>query len=174
MFTVNMPFMRKFAIIFFLAIYLPANLFAGDKSLPIPRFVTIKAKEANVRVGPGTRYPTKWVIMKQYMPVEIIAEFEYWRQIKDINGDIGWVHKSVLSSRRGCITINKNPVDVTKQANNSSEIIARIETGVICKIHKCVEEYCEISANNEKGWIKRSAIWGIYANENPGSKDEEE
>ncbi|HKH69397.1 MAG TPA: SH3 domain-containing protein, partial [Reyranella sp.] len=79
---------------------------AGDKSaaaqqrkgsgLPIPRFASLRSDEVNVRTGPGPRYPIDWVFKRKAMPVEIVAEFENWRKIRDWQGASGWVHQSLL------------------------------------------------------------------------------
>ena len=75
-------------------------LAATDSGLPVPRFVTLRADKVNVRAGPGARYPVEWVFERKGMPVEIVAEFDTWRKVRDIQGTEGWVHQNLLSSRR--------------------------------------------------------------------------
>jgi len=72
----------------------------ADDALPVPRFVSLKAEEANLRTGPGIRYPVRWVYWKKWLPVEIIEEYDHWRKIRDAEGESGWIHKSLLSGRR--------------------------------------------------------------------------
>jgi len=66
----------------------------SKEKLPIPRFVTIKFDEVNVRTGPVIDCPIEWVFIRKGEPVEIIAEYEQWRKVRDINGEGGWVHAS--------------------------------------------------------------------------------
>ena len=73
----------------------------GRTGLPLPRFVTLRANEVNLRSGPGTRYPIDWVYRRSGMPVEIIDEFDTWRRIRDWQGTEGWVHQSMVQGRRG-------------------------------------------------------------------------
>ena len=77
----------------------------NPSGLPLPRFVTVKAKAATVRVGPGYQYDVAWQYQVGGVPVEIIQEFDVWRKIRDVDGSIGWVHQSMLSgTRAGYVT----------------------------------------------------------------------
>lgn len=58
----------------------------GESGLKLPRFVSLRSNQINARSGPGARYPIEWVYMQKGAPVEIIAEFEIWRQNKRLAG----------------------------------------------------------------------------------------
>src|SRR5262245_57081238 len=77
-----------------------AATLGSETKLPIPRFVSLRSGEVNLRTGPGTNYPVDWVFVRRGMPVEIIAEFDVWRKIRDWQGTVGWVHQSMLDGRR--------------------------------------------------------------------------
>ena len=141
------------------------NYAIAAKKLPIPRFVSIKSNEVNARKGPGTSYPIEWVYIKKGEPVEVIAEFEQWRKIRDIDGGKGWVHSSVISGRRSVIILDKNPINMHYRASNKSTIIAKIEYGVRCSIKKCDKIWCNLSCQDNTGWIKRQNLWGLYDHE---------
>ena len=64
--------------------------------LDIPRFVSLKSDDANIRVGPSVNYPIKLKYVFQNLPLEIIDEFDVWRKSKDHEGNIGWIHKSLI------------------------------------------------------------------------------
>src|SRR4051812_46096299 len=66
----------------------------------LPRYLSLRSDEVNLRTGPGVRYPVDWVLQRRHMPVEVLAEFENWRKIRDWQGTEGWVHQSMLSGRR--------------------------------------------------------------------------
>jgi SH3-like domain-containing protein len=66
----------------------------------LPRFVSLRASEVNLRTGPGIRYPIEWVFKRRDLPVEVVDEFESWRRIRDWEGTLGWVHQSMLRGRR--------------------------------------------------------------------------
>ena len=71
--------------------------------LPIPRYVSLKSDEVNVRTGPGVQYPIEWVFTRRHMPVEVIEQYEYWRKIRDVEGTTGWVHNSMISGKRSAL-----------------------------------------------------------------------
>ena len=72
----------------------------GTETLPIPRYVSLRSDEVNIRTGPGVQYPIEWVFTRRHMPVEVVEQFEHWRKIRDIEGTTGWVHQSMLSGKR--------------------------------------------------------------------------
>ena len=73
---------------------------ASVSGLPVPRFVSLKSDRVNVREGPNKDQDVRWVYTRAGMPVEITAEFENWRRIRDWEGAEGWVYHSLLSGKR--------------------------------------------------------------------------
>lgn len=132
--------------------------------LPVPRFVTLRSDEVNVRTGPGVRYPVEWVFVRKGMPVEITAEFDTWRRIRDIDGAQGWVHQSMLSGRRS-LTVTGKMRTLRREASESAEAMAQVEPGVIGRIRKCHGAWCQVELQGYKGWLQRSEIWGVYPTE---------
>jgi len=143
----------------------PAENQNAGPQLPVPRFVTLATDEVNVRVGPGTNYPIKFIIRKGGLPVEVIREHEIWRQIKDSEGDIGWVHKAMLSGKRAVI-IQKQIQSLLKKPDETAPPVAKLEPGVIAALEECKPDWCNLSVASYEGWIKRSVIWGVYPDEN--------
>jgi len=137
---------------------------AGAESLPVPRFVSLATDEVNLRTGPGMRYPVKLVVRKSGLPVEIVREFDVWRQVRDIDGDDGWVHKSMLSGRRSVI-VKSQVQTIVRKPENGAKPVARLEPGVIARLQTCKGGWCEINASSYSGWIKKETIWGVYPDE---------
>jgi len=132
--------------------------------LPIPRFVSLRTDEANVRTGPGMQYPKQWVLVKKHIPLEIISEYQDWRKVRDIQGDEGWVHKAMLSGKRTGI-VRKNSSKVYKKANISSPQKAVLENGVIAHVELCDKTYCKINVSGVEGYVVSSNLWGVYLGE---------
>src|SRR3989338_5933265 len=86
--------------LFFLLSLMTTTLAYGAEKNSVPRFVSLKPSEVNARVGPGPNYPIEWVYLKAGLPVEVIVEFDTWRKIRDIDRAEGWVHQSMLCSKR--------------------------------------------------------------------------
>lgn len=132
--------------------------------LPLPRFVSLRSHKVNTHVGPGNNYPIEWTFIRQGMPVEIVAEFDTWRQIRDFQGTTGWVHKSLLSGKR-TIVIQEKRRKILKKPTKDAEVVAYAEPGVIGKVIECKKNWCVIQLNGYSGWIPRKFVWGVYPQE---------
>lgn len=138
---------------------------ASSSGLPIPRFVTLAADKVFVRTGPALRYPIKWVYQRVNMPVEIIQEFDTWRKIRDMDGDNGWVHQSLLSGERSVIVKGENNLAVRKDPREGGRVMVYFEPDVVAAAEQCHKEWCEISKDGYSGWTERKFLWGIYDSE---------
>ena len=138
------------------------------QGLKIPRFVSMRLGEVNLRVGPGQRYPIAWVFKKKDMPVEIIEEFDTWRKIRDWEGTEGWVNHAALSGKRSVIVTGEIRA-LRGSPDPQSNPVARVEPGVVGKLLECPAEspgWCRIEADDVRGWIRRTEFWGVYPQEN--------
>lgn len=133
-------------------------------NLPLPRFVSMKAVEGNVRRGPSLTHRVDWVFKHENMPLKIIAEYGHWRRVQDAEGQGGWMHYSLLSGAR-YITVIEEKIRLYLTPNDAAATKAYAEQGALLRLRSCVEEYCEISAQGAYGWAKKSMIWGVNANE---------
>ncbi len=130
----------------------------------LPRFASLRADKVNVRAGPGVRYPISWIFVRKGLPVEIIAEFELWRKVRDIEGTEGWVHKSLLSGHRSAIVTGK--VRTLYRRLNGSVPVLRAEAGVQGGLLACRDKWCRMRISGTDGWLRRGHIWGAYDAEN--------
>ena len=138
--------------------------FTGRTSLPLPRFASLRANQVNARTGPGVRYPIDWVFQRRNMPVEITAEFENWRKIRDEQGTEGWVHRQMLSGKRSVIVIGEIQT-MRRQANGGSPAVARLAPGVVAPVLECNGEWCRVEASGFRGWLPRAGTWGTKPGE---------
>ena len=134
---------------------------APPTGLPVPRFVSLRSAEVNVRTGPGTRYPVEWVFVKRDIPVEITAEFDTWRRIRDWEGTEGWVHQSMLSGKRAIIVLG-DVRTLRRSAGESAGGLAKVEPGVAGKLLHCQTNWCEVNVGGYRGWLQKSEFWGVY------------
>jgi len=146
---------------------LPAAAAAQSRSgdaLPLPRFVSLRAEEVNLRAGPGSRYPVEWVYQRRQMPVEIVAEFENWRKIRDWQGTEGWVHQSMVTGRRSFIVTSREAA-MRSRPEPAAPLAAKLEATVIGSLIECNPQWCRGDAGGVRGWIARAEIWGAYPSE---------
>ncbi len=136
--------------------------------LAIPRFVSLKASEVNSRVGPGPEYQIAWVFKRAGLPVEVLAEFDTWRQVRDSDGGTGWVASTLLSARRTAMVSpwvkGSTSTALTSSRGGLAEV-ARVESGAIVDIMSCDGEACEVYAGSQKGWVPQKNLWGVYPGE---------
>jgi SH3-like domain-containing protein len=137
---------------------------AGESGLPIPRWVSVRASEVNLRTGPGTSYPVEWVYHRKQMPVEIIDEFQAWRKIRDWEGTVGWVHQSMLDGRRTALVVGGEHI-LHNAPEEDSRPVAKVEDGVVGRLMACSSNWCELEADGYSGWLKRGQFWGAYPGE---------
>jgi SH3-like domain-containing protein len=136
--------------------------------LPVPRFVSLKSDRVNVRSGPNKDQDVRWVYTRAGMPVEITAEFENWRRIRDWEGAEGWVYHSLLSGKRAAVVVPKAKdelVPLYDSANAESAVVARLQSGVLGQIKSCDGNWCQINGKNFAGWIQQERLWGAYPKE---------
>jgi len=146
-----------------------APLTTGSVSgLPVPRFVSLKADRVNVRGGPNTDQDVRWVYTRAGMPVEVIAEFENWRRIRDWEGADGWVYHSLLSSKRTAVVVpnlKDELVPLYASADTESKVVAELQGGVLGTLESCSGNWCEFRGKGFDGWVRQDRLWGAYPNE---------
>ena len=141
-----------------------AETLGSETKLPLPRFVSLRSSEVNLRTGPGTNYPVDWVFVRRELPVEVIAEFDVWRKIRDWQGTVGWVHQSMLDGRRTARVTGADR-ELRSEPADSAVAVARLAPGVIGRLLQCEAVWCRIDADGYRGWLKRDEFWGTYPDE---------
>jgi SH3-like domain-containing protein len=136
--------------------------------LPVPRYVSLKSDHVNVRVGPTKDNDVAWVYTRAGLPVEITAEFENWRRVRDSEGAEGWVYHSLLSGRRTAVITMKDKDELAtlyESASTGAAVAARLQAGVVAQIKRCDTGWCRIIGPGFDGWIEKQRLWGVYADE---------
>ena len=138
-------------------------------ALPVPRFVSLKSDKVNVRRGPSTDQAIVWVFSRAGLPVEIIAESENWRRVRDSEGADGWVFHSLLSARRTALiapwTKGEENVPLYSSKSTSARAVAALQAGVLGNVLSCDGEWCNLSVNDYSGYVQQDKLWGVYRGE---------
>jgi SH3-like domain-containing protein len=142
----------------------PEPSILNPSGLPVPRFVALKSNEINVRVGPGTRYPIRFIYRRKGLPVQIVEEFAHWRKIADHKGEGGWVHKGMIEGARTAMILD-NTQNLYAKPSSESRVVMRAEASVIGTLIACEPDWCELQIERRKGWIRKSTIWGVTREE---------
>lgn len=133
-------------------------------NLPIPRYVSLKAEEGNVRRGPSLSHRIDWVFTRRNMPLQVTGEYGHWRRVQDREGLGGWVHYSLLSGVRHVI-IDSDLTALRLKPASDAAVNAYAEAGVVARLEDCTLDWCRITASGNKGWVEKKAIWGVAPSE---------
>ena len=152
------------SLLFIVAASASASERGAVTNLPLPRFVSLKASEGNVRRGPSLTHRIDWVFKRRDMPLEITAEHGHWRRVRDRDGAGGWVHYSLLSGTR-YVLIEQDMLALYQRADPATPVMARLELGVIARLGKCSVNWCRLSSAGYKGWAPKEALWGVMPDE---------
>ena len=141
-----------------------AKLTVRGSGLPVPRFVSLKFNETNLRAGPGSEYPVLWQYRQAGLPLLVDAEFGVWRKVRDADGTTGWMHGAGLSLRRMAF-IHEGMAKIYQQDSSESGVVAVAEKNALLELESCPKNWCRVTTDTVKGWVQRTAIWGVLKNE---------
>jgi SH3-like domain-containing protein len=147
---------------------------AGADGLKALRYVSLKADRVYLRKGPGAEYPVAWEFQRAGLPVEVIREFDVWRQVRDASGTVGWVHSSLLSGRRTALVLPwelkegqlQPPLATLRYDDHeTASPVAQVEAGALVSIIACEKGWCRVSIGSHRGYIEQTKLWGTYPDE---------
>ena len=133
-------------------------------NLPLPRFVSLKAAEGNVRRGPSLTHRIDWVFKRRHMPLKITAEHGHWRRVEDRDGFGGWVHYSLISGNR-TVLVEQDMLTLHTRPDPKTPVVAALEAGVVAQLGACGPEWCRLRSDGYRGWAPKSALWGVGPDE---------
>jgi SH3-like domain-containing protein len=146
-------------------LFLPLFLLCFALSLPAAaepaRYASIRRDEAFLREGPSYAHKVLWVYRRKNYPVLIIASFDAWRRVKDVDGTVGWMHHTQLSDARTAVFIGFTKSLLREDSKPSSRIVAYAEPGVVAKLKACKPAVCEVETSGVEGWVSKKNIWGV-------------
>ena len=132
--------------------------------LPLPRYVSLKGSKGNARRGPSLSHRIDWVFTHPGMPLKVTAEFGHWRRVEDRDGQGGWIHYTLISGVRH-VVITQDMVSLHARPDEKAEVTAKAQSGAIARLDKCNSTWCEIDADGAAGWLPKTDIWGVDADE---------
>jgi SH3-like domain-containing protein len=138
------------------------------------RYASLKSDRVVARQGPGRNHPIARVFERAGLPVAVLRESEVWREVRDAGGTVGWVHSSLLSSRRTALILPWEVKEGQAQApvamlrddgRDTARAVAQVEAGVLVGIISCASRWCRVSIGEHRGWIEQAKLWGTYPDE---------
>lgn len=161
-------FLRAFLILFALtSVSLAGQTSESESGMSLPRMVSLRSDNVHARKGPGKNYPIEWIYKQKGAPLEIINEYELWRQVRDWEGTTSWIHKTLLTGKRFIKVITPGENNIYQRPDDEAKVVAKVEDGVIGEIKKCPKksEFCLIKFDSIEGWVNKKNVFGVYENE---------
>ncbi|HRY24232.1 MAG: hypothetical protein H6852_08855 [Geminicoccaceae bacterium] len=161
------PFARRLLAALLLTLALAAGAgpaAAQSTGLPLPRFVSLAASETNVRTGPAETFPIRWVFTQRGIPVQIVEESFDWRRIVDHEGETGWIHASLLSSRR-TVLVTGDVRPLRRTPRSDARVVLLAEPMVIGDLLSCEGAWCLVEIDGRRGWLERGQFYGVAETE---------
>ncbi|MEZ5824295.1 MAG: SH3 domain-containing protein [Geminicoccaceae bacterium] len=137
-----------------------------DSGLALPRYVSLGAERIYMRTGPGKEFPIKWIYTKTGLPMQVIEESDDWREVRDPDGETGWIHKSLLSGKR-YLMVRGDIANLRRTPSDEAMVVARIEPEVVVEMLNCQPVWCLVNVDDRRGWLARRDVLGLLANELP-------
>lgn len=131
---------------------------------PLPRYVSLKGNQARARRGPGSDHRVDWVYQRPGLPMRVTAEYENWRRVEDPEGAGGWMHYALLSSSRTAM-VTTDMAELRATPDSGAAVVARLQAGVTARLLECRPEWCRLTRDGLRGWLPKSALWGVEAAE---------
>lgn len=135
--------------------------------LPVPRFASQRAIRAYMRSGPGKEYPVKWIFVRPGLPLEITAEWNVWRRVRDSEGTEGWMDRAMLATERSVQIVGQTR-DLRARPDISAPIVLRVEPGVVMRVTMCADRWCRVEGEGRSGYVLREQTFGTYPGETIG------
>ena len=144
---------KKMTIWFFLL-----SIVFTQYSSAIEKFWSLKNNKVNVRYQPSLNSKIKYIYKKINLPVKQIDKKENFLRIIDLKNNSGWIHSSQLKKSNSIIVL-EDKILFTKPSNFSKPI-ARLGKGRLLIVKKCQSNWCNITTDDYKGWVKIKDVWG--------------
>lgn len=135
-----------------------------ETNLPLPRYVSLKTGEGNVRRGPSMSHRIDWVFLREDMPLQITAEYGHWRRVVDSDGVGGWMNYSMLSGNR-TVLVQADLQPIYSRPDPGAPQNAVLELGVVAQLGECQPDWCWVSSGGYRGWAPKTALWGVDPDE---------
>ncbi|HYM19305.1 MAG TPA: SH3 domain-containing protein [Micropepsaceae bacterium] len=131
-----------------------------------PYFASLKGDKVFMREGPSDNHQVKWIYHRKGLPVEVLASFEVWRRVKDMDGVIGWIHQALLSRERTALVVGAGDAAIRKGNASDTAVVGQARPGAIGRLVACKGDACEVKFDGVTGWVERSRLWGVHGGEN--------
>jgi SH3-like domain-containing protein len=138
---------------------------AADPPPDAPHYASLRRDKAFLREGPSYAHRILWIYQHKDYPLRIVASFDAWRRVKDVDGTVGWMHMTQLSDKRTVLFIGFTKSPLRREDDPDAKIVAYAQPGVVALLKACKPQVCEVEAAGTDGWVDKRNIWGVDVGE---------
>lgn len=128
-------------------------------------YASLRSDKVFLREGPTFKHRVLFIYTRKDYPLEVLAAYETWRRVRDVDGTTGWVSQTMLSDARTILITGKGRAAIRSAPYPAASLVANADPGVVAKLRACKPQFCQISTGGLTGWIERTRIWGVDAGE---------
>lgn len=121
--------------------------------------VSVEGSTLNMRSGPGTHTEVLWELRRGY-PLQILKRQARWLQVKDFEGDTGWVARSLTGNSPHHV-VKRPTANVRSGPGTQHRIVGKAEYGELLRTLEKRGRWVHVEREGTKsGWIAKSLLWG--------------
>jgi len=114
---------------------------------------------ANIRSAPDTKKDLLWEVFKDF-PLQVIKRQKDWVQVKDFEGDQGWIYANLLSSKEKRIIVKANTANMRSEPTKDAKVVATVKYGVVFTALEKKGEWLKVKhEDGTSGWISNTLVW---------------
>lgn len=132
-------------------------LFAVDAAAQSQR-MAVASETANIRSSPSAESEVLWQV-ERYYPLLVVEKKGSWYRFKDIDGNQGWIHKSLLDTT-ATVVIRVRRANLRSGPGTENAIVFDAEKGTPFKVLTRKKDWLKVQhTDGDSGWIFKSLVW---------------
>ena len=128
-----------------------------------PYWVSLRASQSNMRVGPGRDYRINWIYQRAGLPLKVLREMQGWVLVEDPDGARGWMLTQFVSRKARMAMVRGAVTEIRESRDGSGRVLWRAQPGVIARLGDCTAGWCKVDIDGRQGYVAQSALWGAEA-----------
>jgi uncharacterized protein YgiM (DUF1202 family) len=144
--------LKKIVVMSSIALFTATSAFAAN-------YLSVTTDNANVRTGPGTKYPVAMELFQGY-PLKVLKKQGEWYKISDYEKDTGWIHNSIVKNSDTVIVDAKKSLNMRSGPSKNNPVVADVERGVVLKKISKEGNWTKVRhSSGTIGWIYSPLLW---------------
>lgn len=122
--------------------------------------VSVQGSTLNMREGPGTHTAVLWELKRGY-PLQITGRKGSWVQVRDFEGDTGWVARS-LTGKTPHHVVKSKVANLRSGPGTQHRIVGRLEYGELLRTREKRADWVRVErSEGVSGWVAKRLLWGF-------------